>query len=367
MRVLLQTYAYYPVGGGVSRSVEMLYRSLAEQGHQVRVATSNRVEMDPHTRYWLAPWVDAGVPGCRRFLFTPAQSGLKSRLQLVLGFLPYLAYLLYYRPQVVHLHFVNVDALFALWARSWLHFRLVTTCHGSDVGRHAHRCEQRLQFLRRVVRASDRVSTVSCELRQRLIQLVPEARVEVVPNAHPRLSPGGNRQPVFFFAGRLNEQKNPRLLLEAFAQIAAHYPEWQLALAGKGPLLAGLQARVAELGVHGRVQFLGELSVPQVHRWMQSAAALVVPSSYGEGCPHVVLEAMAAGLPVVAANVGGIPELVGPTGLLFESGNVEQLVGHLRRLASDRTWAHGLGQSALQQLGRFDPQRVLAQYLELYR
>jgi glycosyltransferase involved in cell wall biosynthesis len=77
----------------------------------------------------------------------------------------------------------------------------------------------------------------------------------------------------------------------------------------------------------------------------REATFLVVPSRWFEGCPLVILEAMAAGIPVIASNIGGLPELVehGVTGLLFEPGNAEELAEAMRLLWTDRARCRELG------------------------
>lgn len=370
MRVLLQTYAFYPIGGGVSRSVEMLYHYLVSQGKKVRVATSSWVNLDCDNQHWIPPWVGAGISGCRRFLFSTPEKGWLSRLPWGLRFLPYLAYLLVFRPHVVHLHFVNVDAIFTLWARRFLRFRLVTTCHGSDVHVHPLQSEKRRRFFLQVLHESDRVTTVSQELKEQLLQLAPGVAVEVVPNAPPHLneSRGNPRDSLFLFAGRLSEQKNPLLLLESFALMARGRPEWKLVFAGEGALRSRLQSRIEELGLQSQVKLEGWLAAASLQRLMERAAALVLPSRRGEGCPHVLLEAMAAGAPVVAAAVGGMPELVADTGLLFESDNVHGLADCLVRLAEEPELAKELSERAHRRLvEQFHPERVFSRYLEVYQ
>lgn len=111
------------------------------------------------------------------------------------------------------------------------------------------------------------------------------------------------------FVGRLRIRKGVEVLLEAMASLAESHPEARLLIAGDGEHRAALEARVAALGLGGTVRFLGRASAGRVRALLGGARALVVPSIY-EGMPLVVLEAMAAGVPVVASRVSGIPEVV---------------------------------------------------------
>jgi glycosyltransferase involved in cell wall biosynthesis len=113
------------------------------------------------------------------------------------------------------------------------------------------------------------------------------------------------------FVGNLLPVKDPSLLLQSFAQLVARDApnDWQLVLIGKGPLKHRLEQLAAALGIAKRVRFTGPLAADQVAQWM-SAADVLCLTSWNEGLPNVVLEALACGLPVVATNVGGIAEAI---------------------------------------------------------
>ena len=107
--------------------------------------------------------------------------------------------------------------------------------------------------------------------------------------------------------GRLVPQKDVPNLLDAFAKHHAAHPRSRLAIVGDGALRDEMVAHAASLGVGEAVAFLGiRRDVPQ----LMAAADVFVMSSAWEGLPNVVMEAMAAGLPVVSTNVGGVAELV---------------------------------------------------------
>lgn len=119
------------------------------------------------------------------------------------------------------------------------------------------------------------------------------------------------------FVGRLRIRKGVEVLLEALDAVRRTNPGARLLIAGDGEHRAVLERKAAELGLGPSVVFLGRCDASRVRGLLSSAAALVVPSTY-EGMPLVVLEAMEAGLPVVASRVSGIPEVVedGRTGWL---------------------------------------------------
>jgi glycosyltransferase involved in cell wall biosynthesis len=145
--------------------------------------------------------------------------------------------------------------------------------------------------------------------------------------------------------GRLVPQKNHAALLQAFARFSAVHPDAVLLVAGRGPLEARLREHAQRLRVS--VVFLGELSRQQVADAMAGSDAMCLMSDF-EGSPNAVLEAMAAGKPVVASAVDGVVELVddGVDGLLVGRGDVAGMAGALERLADEPSLRRGLGQAA---------------------
>jgi glycosyltransferase involved in cell wall biosynthesis len=166
--------------------------------------------------------------------------------------------------------------------------------------------------------------------------------------------------------GRLAPQKRPDLAVKAFAGARTRYPEAELHFVGEGPLHAEVEALIADLGLRGAVKLLGQRAhVPPL---LARASCLLLASDY-EGCPFSVLEAMAAGVPVVATRVGGVPELVddGVTGLLAEAGDEEALAGALIELLADPTRAMRMGAAGRERARRdFSADRMVQRITELY-
>jgi glycosyltransferase involved in cell wall biosynthesis len=149
-------------------------------------------------------------------------------------------------------------------------------------------------------------------------------RVGVLPNVTGGLAePGGaaeiDEEPrgYLLFVGRLRIRKGVEVLLAALATLRQRFPGVRLLVAGDGEHREALEAKAGALGLGTAVAFLGRADAARVRGLLNGARALVVPSTY-EGMPLVVLEAMAAGLPVVGSRVSGIPEVVvdGETGWL---------------------------------------------------
>jgi glycosyltransferase involved in cell wall biosynthesis len=136
--------------------------------------------------------------------------------------------------------------------------------------------------------------------------------------------------------GRLSAEKGHAGLLEAFSSLLPDCPDIELVLAGDGPESGRLRAIADRLGISGRVRFTGRLSERDALEGIAQADILVV-SSFMEGLPIVLIEAMALGTPVIATRVAGIPELVedGKSGLLFTPSKWDELADCIRRLVGD--------------------------------
>jgi glycosyltransferase involved in cell wall biosynthesis len=145
-------------------------------------------------------------------------------------------------------------------------------------------------------------------------------------------TPGGSF--VVLTVARLTPWKGVDVLIRAVERARAEVPGLRLLVAGDGPERAHLEQLAAPLG--GAVTFLGDLSHPEVLALMRASQVLALGSAY-EGLSHVLLEAMEAGLPIVASTAGGNPELIqdGENGLLVPYGDVEKLSNALIRLSSD--------------------------------
>lgn len=164
-------------------------------------------------------------------------------------------------------------------------------------------------------------------------------------------------------AGRLNEQKNHAGLLKAFASPVLSNAH--LLIAGEGELLPALRARAVDLGVATRVHFLGVRR--DVAALMAAADAFVLASNW-EGNPLVVLEAMAAGLPVVATDVGCVSELVSPeTGRLVPRSDPPALAAALASLVEEPVLRAALGaRGAEVAAARFDAAVMASAYSALF-
>ena len=169
------------------------------------------------------------------------------------------------------------------------------------------------------------------------------------------------------FLGRLGKRKGTYDLLEAAARLARNQPQFRLLLGGDGEL-DQVWARAIELHIADKVELLGWIREVNKERYLASAMIFALPS-YNEGLPMSVLEAMAAGLPVISTPVGGIPEAVtdGIEGFLVEPGDVSALANRLEQLLSNPELAEHMGKAARRKIETaFSAETILPQLEKLY-
>src|SRR5215217_2220789 len=195
---------------------------------------------------------------------------------------------------------------------------------------------------------------------------VPAHRVHVVPSgmrAAAFAPPAAGGRGVLY-VGRLHRQKGVDTLVRAVPLLP---PEVPVTLAGDGPERAALEKLAARLGVADRVRVTGFLPHRQVPELLAGAAVAVLPSRYEE-LGTALVEAMAAGRPVVASAVGGIPELVrdGVDGLLIPPGQPAALATAVRAVLADPQLAARLGGHGRARVAEHDWARLAARVLEIY-
>lgn len=174
-------------------------------------------------------------------------------------------------------------------------------------------------------------------------------------------------QPVVGFVGRLVPSKGGEALLRAAQKVLTLCPSAGFVFVGDGPSRQEWEALARDLGINERVRFLGSRTdMPGVY----ASLDMVVLPSRVESMPMCVLEAMAAGKPVIATSVGAVPQLItsGRTGLLVQTDDVEALASAISRLVMDRHFAVTLGNQAYERaVQQFSADAMANEYLELYR
>lgn len=164
--------------------------------------------------------------------------------------------------------------------------------------------------------------------------------------------------------GRLVPQKAPDVLVNAFARLAGEFPQVRLLLVGSGPLEAKLHALIAQLGLESRVRLVGEVAATE----LLPALDIFCLSSRYEGLPYVLLEALAAGLPIVSTRVGGAATCVTPgeNGLLVAADDAPALSAALGQLAAHPEQRMRFAATSLSRSNAFTVEHMITETLSAY-
>ncbi len=280
-----------------------------------------------------------------------------------------------FAPDVVHSHLyvLRYSLPVSLWRRTPV---LLHTVHNiaereNDL---AGRALQHLAFRRWVVPVA-----VSRNVASSMSRVYGIENAVTIPNGIPvrdfRMKPGARErwrkaqglsdESILFIAtGRLTKQKNPLLLLRAFA--AVRNPQAHLILVGDGALREAMEREIRALGLAGRAHLLGRRT--DVADCLAAGDVFVLSSDW-EGNPLGVMEAMASGLPVVATSVGGVPELVdsGRHGILVEPGNAAALTAAMESLLGNPELRFAFGNASRERaLREFSVESMVRAYGGLY-
>ncbi len=283
------------------------------------------------------------------------------------------------RPDLVHSHWAIPQGLCAGWAlRNGT--PQVLTIHSSDLHT-LRRFTGGAALTRYITRRADHVVLVNQYLKSMLLQMAPEnaRKTSVFPmGVSDRFYDASTREAgaikeQLLFVGKLIEVKGVNVLIKAMALARRRRPNLRLTVIGDGPERERLEASARELNLIAEVvAFSGRVKNGDIPPYMKDADAVVVPSiitkrGETEGTPVVILEAMAAGKPVLASNVGGIGEIVehGRNGLLFPHSNPEHLAMAMEELYESDNLAR-MSRYALAAGGDYSWPSIASRYADIY-
>ncbi len=363
MKVVVVSGIWPPDPGGPASHAPALADVLAERGHTVEVVTTADVEPPP--RSYPVAWA------ARRSPLRHVRAALLVRRAARRADVVYATSMirraaigsrLARRPLVVKL---VSDEVFERAARGGRYEGTLDEFQG--VG-----ADVRTRFLRATrnaaLRGARHVFCPSAYLRAVALRWGLDAeRVSVLPNPAPEIPQMPSRDELrselgltgqaLVFAGRLGPQKALGVAFEAIV----HVPDVTLVVAGDGPERGALERRSRELGLDGRISFLGSVPRAQVLRLFRAADASVLPSAW-ENFPHTVVEALAVGCPVIATDVGGVPEVVrdGENGLLVPPGDPAALGAAIARFFADSELRRRLRDAAPRSVEGYSEETVFA-------
>jgi glycosyltransferase involved in cell wall biosynthesis len=283
------------------------------------------------------------------------------------------------RPAIVHAHSSKAGAVARLARPAFPGTPLVYTPHGYAFAGYFESERERARY-RAVERALAPLASIVlcvCEAERRLAASVgPERRTRVVHNGipdpppapvHPALAPLRERGPVVAVLTLLRPGKGIETLVDALPSVLDAHPSASVAVAGQGPDREAIEARARERGVAGALHLIGETAGPIP---LLAGADVFVSASWAESFPYSVLEAMAAGLPVVATDVGGTAEAVAHdvTGLVVPPRDPAALAAAIAELLADPARRARLGDAGRRRVReRFTIERMLEGTTAVYR
>ncbi len=293
-----------------------------------------------------------------RFLASYTDGSPMYKLLYYLAFLPQFlgTLLLEHSIQVVHVH----SASYASFRRKsllvvlskLLNKKAIIHIHGAEFNQYYQKASPIEKiWIRQILRLCSVIIALSVKWQEDLYQICQHRDVRVIYNptiiqASDGNGSGSSERVQFLFMGRLGKRKGVYDIIESMRFIRSK--NIQIKLYGDGDL-ENVRAMISATGAQHRISVCGWISGEEKHEAFQQAHALLLPS-YNEGLPISVLEAMAYGLPILASNVGGIPEAVkdGINGYLIAPGECQKLAQYIDALASSQQLRQQMGESSYQ-------------------
>ena len=268
-----------------------------------------------------------------------------------------------FKPDVVHAH---LDVTYS-WVWTLLHRKpLIFTLHSNPF----RWKDKRVQFLMKLKSLQGKLKIIGCAKiiaeYAKSCYKISSKKVGYIynPIETEKYQKGAKFGETikFVHVGRFNRVKNHKLLISAFAELEKIHSNVQLSLAGDGSLFEEIQDFAKEKGCKN-INFLGNVS--DIPGFLAESDALVL-SSDSEACPVVILEAMASGLPIIATNVGGVPELVTDNGFVVEKGDAKAFTEAMAKMVEDIESAKIMGKKSLEYAKQYDKEVVARQYEQEY-
>lgn len=327
MKILFTSHRFHPDIGGIEVNSEILARYFVSRGHELRLVTQS-----PGHGPEGFPFPVIRRPGARELICLHLWADVVYQNNIELGTL--WPGMMVNRPTVVSV-------------RTWI--------RGGD-----NRVRWIDRLKKQMLRRASAVIAISEAIRR-------DSFREAIVIGNPyrsglfRVMPEIPHENSIVFLGRFVSDKGAGLLIRAFAEVKG--VSKGLTLIGAGPEEASLKRLAHELGVD--VRFIGPLTGEDLVRELNRHEILVVPSLWAEPFGNVALEGLACGCVVVGSNDGGLPDAIGPAGLLFERGNVADLVTQLRRLLTDPRLRQTLREKAAGHLDVRREEVVCSEYLRI--
>ncbi len=299
---------------------------------------------------------------------------LAKSLEAVARALEQLGWVREFDPDVIHAHWASYPSTAALVLGRLVGKPFGFTCHAHDIFVHDHLLREKIESAAVPVTISRYnvewlAERVTAQARERMTVIHCGVDLPSVP-----FHDDGRQEDLILTVGRLDPIKGFDVLLDALAELKRQRRRFRCQIVGEGPLRGELQARIDRLRLSDLVALVGARSQPEVGAALRAATVFTLPSLIAasgdrDGIPVSLMEAMAAGAPVVSTRVSGIPELIEDEheGLLVAPRDPRALAGALARLLDDAALRRRLAVAARAKIEReFDAAREANKLLELF-
>ena len=367
MRIAIVASDYAPTVGGVQTAVKHIARNLIRCGHSVIIVSAlppgnvPATEMIDGVMVYRFPW------GRRPLWSLPVRVA-----QTLIGMASVIRA---FKPDLVYVHFLTINALYVLLLHYVLRFRLVVSARGNDIQGIPLRSRSQRWMLVNLFRRANAIlfcsTYVQRDAAEYLRHVLAGAYVGVVgdgfdPEEFQSPRTYQNSSPYLLAMGRLVHKKGFDLLIRAFHQISSEFPLFQLLIAGDGAERDPLQNLIDELKLRDRVVLLGfpDRSTSLALFW---GCAFFVLSSRLEPFGIVVAEAMAARKAVLATRSGGVIDLMHPgvNGLLVEA-EIDALANGMRQMLFHPNETRAMGERAAQTIQSYTWSAVTDEFLRVF-
>ena len=387
MRIIIFPASYYPILGGLQEVAYRLAKEFKHRGHEVTIVTQRYPRSLKRKQFF------KNIP-IYRILFPNlvlTTFKLSNLLKYIAGLLiaPISLFQLWFllkheKPDLIYLHFLGISSFYLLASRILNPFKLVVTLHGDDVEGLPFQSRFHMWLFRKICIKADYVTACSEYILKKASGICPTINSKsraihngIASDIFLKNESFNNCRHYIFAAGRFVYKKGFDILIKAFNLLIKKNYKIDLILAGEGPEMENYKKLANRIGLkwiqskrHSnesspKLIFWGRANRDEMMSLLAGSEMLVVPSRK-EPFGLVVLEAMAAGTPVIASNIGGIPEIIlNDKGILVTSENVFALCAAIETLLNNSKLRNNLIKNGKNRAKEFHWSIVAEKYLSI--
>ena len=383
MKILLVANSYLPQLGGLEIAVYNIAHQLVKKGHRVTVVSgtsvisySRKMEEGGICVYrmpFILPRivVRCGYKRAILSLFKCIITPLIIPLTLFkVGLIIKLT-----KPDIVNLHYIAENAFFCLGVRKFLKFKFIVNIHGEDIEWYNNRSIFSRWLTKETLRNADYVLSNSNHLLCQAKKIYPGVGIKsntvgngIDLNSIKISGKFKNDREYLLSIGNFSFKKGFDVLVQAFNIIHSKHPNIDLLMIGDGSEREKCEKLSVKFGPNNSIKFIGEINHSKITAFLDGSKIFVLPSRR-EPFGIVLLEAMAAGKPIVATRVGGVPEVVkeGENAILVESNSPGFLAEGIMKLLDNSDLSVQFGKKSNEIVKEFTWEKIVNKYIDVYK